>query len=81
LEKLVLFFYNPFDEHIMRLVLTNIEKSLRAFPRKIYAVYHHPLHRSLWDASPEFHQMNSAAGHVLYESTDQGRLSVSGMVD
>jgi SAM-dependent methyltransferase len=70
LEKLVVFFYNPFDEHIMRMVLSNIEKSLHAFQRKIYVLYHHPVHRSLWDASTEFHQVNSAAGHVLYESVD-----------
>jgi SAM-dependent methyltransferase len=70
LEKLVVFFYNPFDEHIMSLVLTNIEKSLHACPRKIYVLYHHPLHRSLWDASADFHQMNSVVGHVLYESAD-----------
>jgi SAM-dependent methyltransferase len=77
LEKLVVFFYNPFDEHIMRLVLTNIEKSLHEFPRKIYVLYHHPVHRSLWDASAEFHQVNSAAGHVLYESIYQNELSVA----
>jgi SAM-dependent methyltransferase len=77
LEKLVVFFYNPFDEHIMRLVLANIEKSLHEFPRKIYVLYHHPVHRSLWDASGEFHQMNSAAGHVLYESIYQNELSVA----
>ena len=67
-EKLVVFFYNPFDEHIMRLVLSNIEKSLHAFPRKIYILYHHPLHRSLWDASADFHQVTSATGHAIYES-------------
>ena len=75
--KLVVFFYNPFDEHVMQLVLSNVEKSLRAFPRKIYVVYHRPLHRNLWDGSLDFRPLVSTARYVIYESNHTERNLVS----
>jgi len=39
----VLCFYNPFDAHIMDLVLNNVKQSKKANPRDIYLVYLSPL--------------------------------------
>ena len=46
-ERAVFFFYNPFDEYVMRGVLSNIEASLKRSPRQIYLVYVNPVHYEL----------------------------------
>ena len=45
------YFYNPFQEEVMRKVLENIRRSLAAVPREAYIVYLKPVHRSLMDES------------------------------
>ena len=50
-EKAVFYFYHPFDEYVMRAVLSNIEASLKRYPRKIYIVYALPTYRDLMDGS------------------------------
>jgi SAM-dependent methyltransferase len=37
-DKLVLYFYNPFEENIAQVVFSRISKSLEAHPRRIYLV-------------------------------------------
>jgi len=49
LEPTICFFYNPFDETIMRAVLTNFRKSLERCPRDVKFIYHVPLHVHLFD--------------------------------
>ena len=46
-EDLVCFFYNPFDDVVMRKVLSNIERSLQLRPRRILVVYRNPKHASV----------------------------------
>ncbi len=53
-ENLVIYFYNPFDEVIMRQVLSNIEKSFVEAPRMMYIVYVNPIHRKLVEDSGSF---------------------------
>ena len=68
LSKTVLYLYNPFDEHVMKTVLTNIERSLNACPRKIYVAYQQYLHRSLWDRSDYFQLIKKTDTCLLYET-------------
>ena len=39
----VLFFFNPFDERVMEIVLKNVDESKRKFPRDLYIVYTSPM--------------------------------------
>jgi SAM-dependent methyltransferase len=43
-EDVLCFFYNPFDEQLMRKVLANIGESLRALPRRLLVAYRNPRH-------------------------------------
>jgi SAM-dependent methyltransferase len=67
-ERGFIYFYNPFDEQIMAAVLRRIEQSLQRWPRKIYAIYHRPMHRKVWDESSEFQLIRTAETYLIYES-------------
>jgi SAM-dependent methyltransferase len=49
LEPLICFFFNPFDEKIMRAVLTNFKNSLDRHPRDVRFIYYMPQHAHLFD--------------------------------
>ena len=46
-EPLVLHFFNPFSDAIMRQVLDNLTKSLQAYPRDVFVIYYNPIHEHL----------------------------------
>jgi len=48
-EKAVFYFFNPFDDHIMSHILSNIERSLVRSPREIFIVYINPVYGKLMD--------------------------------
>lgn len=50
--KCVFFFYNPFKESVMSRVLTNIQDSYMANPRKMYFMYYNPVLSTLFDSLP-----------------------------
>lgn len=45
----LLYFFNPFDAQVMRLVLSNVERSYRAHPRRIRLLYCYPVCREVFD--------------------------------
>ena len=49
LQPLICFFFNPFDEKIMRAVLTNFKNSLDRHPRDVKFIYYMPQHVHLFD--------------------------------
>ncbi len=49
LEPTICFFFNPFDEKIMRAVLTKFKKSLDHHPRDVRFIYYIPRHVHLFD--------------------------------
>lgn len=49
LEPMICFFFNPFDEKIMRAVLSNFRKSLDHHPRDVQFIYYIPRHVHLFD--------------------------------
>lgn len=51
-EKAVFYFFNPFDEHVMRAVLSNIKASLKKYPREIFIVYANPVYHELMNQAP-----------------------------
>jgi SAM-dependent methyltransferase len=48
-EDLVLYFYNPFSEHVMNELLQRIRRSLLENPRKIFLIYYNPVAIRLMD--------------------------------
>lgn len=48
-EPTICFFFNPFDEKIMRAVLSNFKKSLDHHPRDVKFIYYIPRHVHLFD--------------------------------
>ena len=52
----VFYFYNPFGEEIMATVVSNIADSVKQNPRKVWIVYHVPLHRNLIESIGPFEQ-------------------------
>jgi tRNA G46 methylase TrmB len=53
-ENVVLYFYNPFDEYVMRRVLSNIEASFRRHQREMILIYINPVHHEVIDGSDFF---------------------------
>lgn len=50
-EPAVLYFFNPFDDVVMKQVIRSIEASWRKSPRKLIAVYYNPVHLSVFSHS------------------------------
>lgn len=46
------YFYNPFDDVVIRKVLANLEAALRAAPRRLIIAYSNPQHADVFDAAP-----------------------------
>jgi len=72
----VLYFFNPFDAHVMQRVLFNTEQSYRAHPRRICLLYYHPVWREVIDQcrflrlERTFHIMGREI--LLYETSERG---------
>ena len=45
----VFYFFNPFGEDILQMVIQNIKESLRLNPRKIYCIYLNPKHKVVFE--------------------------------
>lgn len=50
-EAYVFFFFNPFNESVMKDVIRNINVSLKQYPRKVYIAYVNPVHKDLFEAA------------------------------
>lgn len=66
-EHLVLYLFNPFDEQIMRAVLSNIEKSFDRNPNNLYILYLKPLYRHLFDQSKFLRIIKETDKYAIYE--------------
>ena len=69
---LLLYFYNPFKETVMRQVLSNIEATFRDAPRRILVMYARPTCAELMDASPIFDRVIGFASDpeiLVYEAS------------
>lgn len=72
---IVLFLYDPFDGTVMGEVVERLTESLRRSPRRAYVLYHVPLERSYWDASPLtlIHESTWNVVYVFDDSTEASR--------
>ena len=67
-ENAVFYFFNPFGSQVLSQVLTNIERSLQTFPRDVFLIYAHPLHRELMDEAPWLKVVREEKGYDEYTS-------------
>lgn len=67
-EKIVFYLYNPFDDHVMRSVLSNIENSIRRHFRDIYIAYLKPMHRDVFDQATFFQVVKETERYVIYKN-------------
>lgn len=58
-EPIVLFLYNPFDQHVMGRVVENIYRSLGDCMREFIVLYAMPWHGELWDSPGIFRKVKS----------------------
>jgi len=56
-EKLILYFFDPFQSNVMEVVVGNIIESYKLNPRPIYIVYHEPAERKVFDSSSFFEEI------------------------
>lgn len=54
---LVLFFFNPFGEPVMKKVVQNVVTSLRAHRRRVLVIYFTPYFDALWEGTGLFHRV------------------------
>lgn len=71
---LVCYFYNPFNQLIMHIVLGRLLSSLRDSPREIYIIYVEPKHRNVFDSEACFDVVEDDNSHVVYH-TSRDRLA------
>jgi SAM-dependent methyltransferase len=74
----VLYFYYPFPDPLMSVVIGNLKRSLKEYPRELIVVFNHPCNAHLLDASGFLRQIGegkhvlSPLGWRLYRSTIPG---------
>ena len=64
----VLFFYNPFDDVVMRSVLTRIESSWRAHPRDLIVVYRNPVYVDILDSARFIRKIVAHHAYCIYRT-------------
>lgn len=67
-EPLLIFLCNPFDDAVMRLVVSHIEESLRHAPREVYIWYVKPCYREILDATRFLDILQDTGRYVIYRA-------------
>jgi SAM-dependent methyltransferase len=65
----VFYFFNPFDESLFLEVVSNIENSLKKYPRKMCMIYANPIHREYLGETAKFLKFRPPSREVIEEST------------
>lgn len=67
-EPTVLYLFNPFPEAELRFVISNLELSLREFPRPLYVLYHNPLLDRVLSDSSALIRLSGTHQYSIYKS-------------
>jgi len=79
-EYLVFYLFNPFDDKVMRRVVSNIEQSFRCKPRMMYIAYLKPVCRKLWDQATFLRVFKETESFVIYETMMPALIVTDGKV-
>ena len=71
-EKVLCYFWDPFEADLMQTILKNIRNSLAAAPRDIYVVCFMPVHRSLFDEVDFLTLVKQASWYCIYRASGGG---------
>lgn len=66
--NILLYLFNPFDEHVMAKVVAMMEQFVRHSSNQVYVLYHHPAHKSVWDKSDIFEEITAKNWFAVYKS-------------
>jgi SAM-dependent methyltransferase len=67
-EPTVLYLFNPLPKTGLSRVISNLESSLRANPRKLFVLYHNPLHEEVLSAGASLRKTGGTHQYSVYES-------------
>lgn len=70
-EPTVLYLFNPFPEHVLRVVLANLRNSLIASPRQVYVLYHNLVHERAIAQCGWLHPVYRAPEFAIYQAWAQ----------
>jgi SAM-dependent methyltransferase len=65
-EPLVLYLFNPLPESGLRRVITNLDRSLSAYPRAVYVLYHNPLLEEALSGSTRLTKIGGTQQYSIY---------------
>ena len=68
-EPLVLYLFNPFPESGLRLMLANLERSVRDLPRAVYVLYHNPQLEHTLQACSLLQRIGGTHQYSLYSAS------------
>ncbi len=68
-EPTVLYLFNPLPKAGLSRVITNLELSLRANPRRVFVLYHNPLHDEVFAAGESLRKAAGTHQYAVYESS------------
>lgn len=68
-EKVLCYFWDPFEADVMQTIVENIRNSLAAAPRDIYVVYFMPVHRKLFDEADFLTLVKQASWYCIYRAS------------
>jgi hypothetical protein len=68
-EPTVLYLFNPFPEHVLREVLTNLQQSLLASSRPVYVIYHNLIHEAAFAEQKWLREVHRTHQFAVYEAT------------
>jgi len=66
-EPTVLYLFNPLPAAGLQQVLAILERSLKDNPRKVFVLYHNPLHNEIFTRSPGFARTGGTHQYSVYE--------------
>jgi SAM-dependent methyltransferase len=71
----VLFFYNPFDDTVLKKVLLEIERNWNTYQRDLIIAYRNPVYASIFDAAKFLQPLSSDRSFRLYRTKAINRIT------
>jgi hypothetical protein len=71
--NLVVYMFNPFQAHVMQVVLENLRRRFDLQDAELYIIYFNPVQAPLLDASPYLEKIRTTRLYAVYRS---GRANV-----
>jgi SAM-dependent methyltransferase len=68
-EAFVLYLFNPFPEYVLREVLANLHRSLTAFPREVYVIYHNLVQENVFADQAWLRPVQRTHQFAIFEAT------------